>query len=446
MSMNGNWRLTKDGLRYEYARGRSYANGWRCIEGKYYNFDLRGFVKTGWQKYMGETYYYTSQGKMVTGWADIDGGRYYFQDNGIMKRHQATVDGKRYDFGEDGRMKTGFLVFRCPDGREHLCYAGPDGALAVKEWAYLDGSWYYFGMYGFMTVGLATICGRRFAFDQQGRLQTGWVADGRGGRYYAGEDGGLLRNRSVVTPEGRYYLGKSGHPETGLKRLPEGWVFFLPNGRAATGWLSCAGQKAYAGRDGVLLQGKWLQMGEDRYHFSAVLMDVGMRVIDGERYYFGKDGILQKGWIFVDRRWHYAGESGALKTGWVKDSGNWFYLTQEGLSNDELCYIAEEGGRLTGHYRSRGADGLLQHGYVHAGGQLHYAGLGGTCLTREYIEKDGQQFYRRSQTLVQDGEQTRQMDYLYTEGNNVSMIRYRDQEDDQQLMATWGLPKPSGCS
>ena len=46
----------------------------------------------------------------------------------------------------------------------------------------------------------------------------------------------------------------------------------------------------------------------------------------GKWYHFGADGIMQTGWINVDRRQYYLRENGAMQTGWLEQDGKWYYL------------------------------------------------------------------------------------------------------------------------
>ena len=49
-------------------------------------------------------------------------------------------------------------------------------------------------------------------------------------------------------------------------------------------------------------------------------------------FYTDSDGVLQRGWRFIDGRWyHLDNESGAMNTGWfLDDDGTWYYLMSSG--------------------------------------------------------------------------------------------------------------------
>lgn len=74
--------------------------------------------------------------------------------------------------------------------------------------------------------------------------------------------------------------------------------------------------------------------------------------LDGNWYYFGKDGNSCSGWVRLERKWYYLDPStGIMKTGWFQNTdGNWYYLddtTGEMLSKTRTPdgYYVEKNGK-----------------------------------------------------------------------------------------------------
>ena len=57
---------------------------------------------------------------------------------------------------------------------------------------------------------------------------------------------------------------------------------------------------------------------------EALLSKTGWQVINGQKYYYGEDGIKKTGWQEIDGKKYYFGEEndGAMKTYWQQIDGN----------------------------------------------------------------------------------------------------------------------------
>ena len=79
----GRWE--EDGIQWKYrnADGSYACSMWKEIEGKWYYFDVNGY--------------------MLTGWIEVDGKWYYCDTSGAML-HDTDIDG--YKLGSDGAMLT----------------------------------------------------------------------------------------------------------------------------------------------------------------------------------------------------------------------------------------------------------------------------------------------------------------------------------------------------
>jgi len=212
----------------------------KTINGKKYTFDTDGKMQYGWVK-DGETqyddnawqdaeYYFGDEndGSMAEGWREIaikddqsaeaqPGDNYwdedqtrwfYFKASGKKEKNQTgkTINGRKYGFDEYGRMNAGWVTqattsnTSVKDGGKQgiatysnsfMNYSTPeDGARYTKGWfkvtpgyylqkdKYEDGSdyWYYSDGNGkLVTNQIKTINGKKYAFDNYGRMISGFV-------------------------------------------------------------------------------------------------------------------------------------------------------------------------------------------------------------------------------------------------------------------------------
>ena len=212
----------------------------KTINGKKYTFNTDGKMQYGWVK-DGETqhddnawqdseYFFGDEndGSMAEGWkeiaikddqaADLQPGDnywdedqtrwFYFKASGKKEKSQTgkTINGRKYGFDEYGRMNAGWITTatasntKAADGgsqgiatysNSFLYYSTPeDGARSTKGWfkvtpgyylqrdKYEDGSdyWYYSDGNGKLTVNeIKTVNGKKYAFDNYGRMISGFV-------------------------------------------------------------------------------------------------------------------------------------------------------------------------------------------------------------------------------------------------------------------------------
>lgn len=84
------WSKTESGQWWYADTPQSIIAGrWAFIEGRWYVFDLKGFMIVGWFK-QGEDWYYMNpeDGTMISGqWVGVDGKSYYLTQSGLMARN-----------------------------------------------------------------------------------------------------------------------------------------------------------------------------------------------------------------------------------------------------------------------------------------------------------------------------------------------------------------------
>ena len=229
-----------NGKAYKRSDSASSDVSLKTINGKKYTFNTDGKMQYGWVK-DGETqyddnawqdsqYYFGDEndGSMAEGWREIairddqatdaqPGDNYwdedqtrwfYFKASGKKEKKQTgkTINGRRYGFDEYGRMNAGWVTqattsnTSVKDGGKQgiatysnsfMNYSTPeDGARYTKGWfkvtpgyylqkdKYEDGSdyWYYSDGNGkLVTNQIKTINGKKYAFDNYGRMISGFV-------------------------------------------------------------------------------------------------------------------------------------------------------------------------------------------------------------------------------------------------------------------------------
>ncbi len=240
---------------------------------------------------------------------------YYFGSNGKAYKSGTnsnnasfkTINGKKYIFDDEGRMLYGWINTEGEretgdDAWQHAdyyCGGENDGAQKAGEWAYLDiiddgydddvagqssknlfddedqTRWFYFKTNGKKIVGKKgeTINGRKYSFDDYGRMNAEWV-------YYKNGDTSVATPTTATTVQGtkdyttgfRYY----GDPESGARKT-KGWFQVVPDEN---------------------LQADKYNDDEDFWYYSdkdGKLVASEMKTIDGKKYAFDEYGRMKSG-------------------------------------------------------------------------------------------------------------------------------------------------------
>ena len=157
----------------------------------------------------------------ATGWAEEDGTWVYYNRDGERATDQWKKSGNNwYWLNSDGEMAIDELI---QDG-DNYYYVDINGVMAANQWVAIDNEdagqddepdhyWYYFQANGKALtqgdndkVSLKTVNGKKYAFDDEGRMLFGWVdedsaervddTDGDGFKegtyYFGGEDDGAM--------------------------------------------------------------------------------------------------------------------------------------------------------------------------------------------------------------------------------------------------------------
>ena len=256
----------QDSKGWQYLKnGQPVFNEWQTdANGDYFYLGYDGYMVSN--AFVDDDRFVDSTGRMVkSSWRQIDGKWYYFEGTGRMVTgKKKMIENLWYFFGDDGAMITGWYT----DGADwYYCDPNGGGHMAVSTWKKLipseemdsqvsdefegDGSyWFYFQGSGKAVRAVEgeyrenVINGNRYAFDQCGRMRTGWVRltettpaiagykfynnDEQLGTYGAAHTGWL----SAYVPEG---VDDSGEVE---------WYYFDSKGTPAYGSVVEANGKA----------------------------------------------------------------------------------------------------------------------------------------------------------------------------------------------------------
>ena len=184
----GKW--VKKGTKYRFKQssdGKYVKSKFARVQGRWYYFDAKGYVKQGWFTVDGKTYYARTskkvrvQGRVVMGWYTIKGKLYYF----------SRVDKEGYN----GRLFTG--------------------------WHKIDNEVFYFNKSGVLCTGWKTINGKKFFFRKKGKkgvkgkMVTGWYTISKKKYYFKptgklGEMGALASSEWLTIENQSYYFKKDG--------------------------------------------------------------------------------------------------------------------------------------------------------------------------------------------------------------------------------------------
>ena len=225
MSQAGTWKKNSTGWWWQEDNGSWPANQWKYIHGTWYAFEGNGYMRTGWYWDGRSWYYLTGSGAMAEGWASVGGTWYYLQPgNGAMQTGWVKDGTTWYYMNSSGAMLTGWQLINgswyylygngkmAEDTWIGSCYVNPSGAwipdAVQSQWIRSDDRWWYRHSDGSYTVnGWETINQKKYHFDKNGWMQTGWQKVD-GSWYYLGPvgDGAMRKNQWVDDS----YLGSDG--------------------------------------------------------------------------------------------------------------------------------------------------------------------------------------------------------------------------------------------
>ena len=201
----------------------------------------------------------------ATGWAEEDGTWVYYDRNGDKVTDKWAKSGNNwYYLDSDGEMAVDTLI---EDGDDYY-YVDVNGVMAANQWVAIDNEdagdddepehyWYYFQANGKAykqgdagKVSLKTINGKKYAFDEEGKMLYGWVDENTAERidntdgdaftqdatyYFGDEDDGAMTTGwllidvtyDAATEDSYKYIAPAFNDDEDQTR----WFYFKSNGK-----------------------------------------------------------------------------------------------------------------------------------------------------------------------------------------------------------------------
>lgn len=271
--------------------------GWQTINGKKYYYDSNGVPVTGTPVIDGKKYWFDSNGVLKTGWLNLLNWKMYFDPKtGEAKTGMVDIDGKKYLFNNDGVMQN-YAGTPVINGKKY--WFSTDGASLKTGWLNL-GLWklYFDSVTYEAKTGMADIGGKRYLFNNDGVMQN-----------YAGT--------TVVDGKKYWFSTDDASLKTGWLTLGKWTMYFDPQTyQAAVGWKTIDGKKYHFDDNGVLNEG-FVKIGNYQYYLRQNgTYATGTPVIDGKKYGFDSSGRQIFGWYsFLNWKFYFDPEdNGAAVT------------------------------------------------------------------------------------------------------------------------------------
>ena len=359
---------------------------------------MTSFAATGWAEEDGTWVYYDRNGDKVTDkWAKSGNNWYYLDNNGEMAVDQLIEDGDNY------------------------YYVDVNGVMAANQWVAIDNEdagqddepehyWYYFQANGkalkqgdSSTVALKTVNGKKYAFDDEGKMLYGWVAadnaeriddtDGDafkdGDYYFGGEDDGamttgwLLMDITYDEATNDYEIAPAFNEDEDQSR----WFYFKSNGKKV---------------------------------YSSSTDETKDKTINGKKYTFDQYGAMIAEWSLDKAKAssslgtsNFADYEKAGKS--AKYSQSWRYFNS-----------VEDGSRVSkGWFKVVSAEYLNQGKYNDDEDAWYYADGSGNLYAGEFKTIKGKKYAFRTDGRMIDG-----LKFIQKDANgNITDVRADDDDD-----------------
>lgn len=377
------------------------------LDGRFYGADINGGctpISGDGLKTIGEHCYYLSQGvPQASCWQLIGTAWYYFDGDGrAVTNGTCTVKDITYLFDANGKMYT----------------AG---------WMYTDNDTYYAGNDGVAYTGMKTVDGKRYIFDDYGRLQQGKVVcyentnyllalDGSiltnlnqegwvqvGTDWYYVEDGQLLHNCLIPSGNQFYGLGSDGRMCSGGVRYAW-WDYYLFDARGIiqTGWQKVDGNWYYGGRtdtdpalayNGVYtINGKDYAFREGVMQTGTFLMEDMLMTADGSGAIVSREA-LPEGWVYTGTGYVYGKNGDVFYTGWVEDRF---------AENGQMVFARRVEYKDRYYYMKADGTYLQEDWLLDPEGRYVYAKKNGVLCYNEWLLLNDTYYYFNDSYMVKD--------------------------------------------
>lgn len=255
------WRLDDSGkIRYLCSWGGAYKNRSAKINGRSYTFNSNADVtNTQWISLNG-TWKLAKDGRIATGWQTWDKNLYYLNSDGSMKANEAFTDGGKLYFFRSwgGAYKNCWYT---SGGKKY--YLHDNSAAYQNEWLKADGKWYYFQSDSTMATDTWI---DNYYVDASGvwipskeKPTDKWITSGNR-KWYRHADGSYTKNDWEVI-DGKYYrFDKDGWMVTGWQKIGNVTYYMdkTTGERYGEGWHWIDGNCYYMNANGEMAVDTWI--------------------------------------------------------------------------------------------------------------------------------------------------------------------------------------------
>lgn len=319
------WKTSQGVSYYLDGEGNLAKNTW--IDGTYYAGEDGSMTKESW------IYVDENEGSMKSGW-------YYLGRNGkVEKNDWKTIEKAKYCFDSDGRMRTG--------------------------WHYENGDIYYLGngSEGYTRSGWYFLESNGKKRPAEGSISKDLVPDSENGKWYYFQSNGKARKGENGVPKEAAIDGRK--------------YYFDENGVMLTGW-QCVKEKAepgdgtgisrfvyLGGKEDGMLKGQWLETSErpwDTKAWSTALNVQAVRKTNAEETaLMKKDGSR---WFYLENNGSplfLSADATGVKDGAVKIDGKYYFFDSYGVCQSGLIKFTS-GGKMETAYFDPEAGGAMSIG------------------------------------------------------------------------------------
>ncbi|MEY8355581.1 cell wall-binding protein [Lachnospiraceae bacterium 54-53] len=344
----------------------------------------------------------------ATGWQEENGTWVYYDKSGDLETEKWAKSGDNWFYlDEDGEMATDVIV----EYNDNYYYVDENGAMAANKWVSVENEdydgddedepvnhWYYFGSNGkaykssssSTSASFKTINGKKYIFDDEGKMLFGWVDDNgervtgdddwREGIYYCGDE----NDGAQRVGQWEYLdITDNNYDDTGKGLSSDNlfddeeqtrWFYFKTNGKKMTSekGKTINGKKYSFDEDGRM-NAEWVNW--DATPTTATASQGNADYTNGFRYYGSpEDGArVTKGWFQVvpdsylstddydddESNWYYSDKDGKLVASEIKTiNGKKYAFDSYGVMQDGLVAIKFDGNSTTEIAEVQGDDDI----------------------------------------------------------------------------------------
>ncbi|MBR3630647.1 MAG: C39 family peptidase [Oscillospiraceae bacterium] len=362
-----------EGVPYLFGYSGALKIDWQTVGGRRYYYDpATGQPVFGWVSYFDEMYYVDPELGKVTGFYEIDGARYAFSEDGSLLRGEFELDdvfyysdpetgvlGGNVYVAENNRLvktdEAGAVAAGWVDpGDGRRFYIHPESYEPVYGLTVIDGEVYYITPEDGAVRGTVELNGIPCHFDEETCARTsGWFEYDGARCYFDPELQSTLCGSFADIDGKRYYFDENGRMVTGLVQVNDALYCFGADGVMQTGTVELDGVTRQFGEDGAALEG-WVDGTAGRQYYSGGVMATGWTEIDGALSCFDANGVLCTGLTELEDGRYYLDENGRRMTGWIEIDGTKYYFRESGimavsvnLRIDGVRYVFDENGAFS---------------------------------------------------------------------------------------------------